>query len=52
MSAHEVPTGKLRYVQTRITGTLVLQQEWQIITGNHKSRTVTTEWRDVSTEER
>ena len=57
MSPHEKPTGRLRFVRKPVVFVeknqwrSILQQEWQITTGNHKSRTVTTEWRDVPMEE-
>lgn len=56
MTTSETPTGRLRFV-LRTTYNVahgpweyrvrVLQQEWRVITGNHKDRTERTEWRDV-----
>jgi len=52
--SHDTPTGRLRFV-LRSTYSAdhgpwahrVLQQEWLVVTGNHKDRTERTEWRDV-----
>ena len=50
--SHEEPTGRLRWRrEPHENGSITaLQQEWRVTTGNHKARTVTTEWRDVPVE--
>jgi len=46
----ETPTGRMRYLMRsgpQAWAHRVLQQEWQVTTGNGKARAVTFEWRDV-----